>query len=138
MIIIKKIWSKVESISIYFVISVAVAIIEVIIGWRLILIVPDKIILTNTITVIVSAVLHYFLTLTIVFKKKNTYKSLLVYIGTFFVGIILQDSVIWLFYTVLLTMLSDFWQYLVSKAFSLGIPFFAIYYMRSYLYKKIK
>lgn len=120
---------------IYLLCSIITAMIEMVIGWHLINILPD-IVITNTIAILISSAIHYFITLKFAFRQKHTVVSVIIYVGTFIFGIILQDFVISLFYNYILMSAQPLMRYTVSKILSLAIPFVVIYLLRSYLNKK--
>lgn len=130
-----ELFEKYNEILIYLSCSVFTALIEIVIGWNLLKILPN-IIVTNTIAILISSIIHYFITLKFVFKKKNTMGSIIIYGGTFIFGIFLQDFVIDVFYNYILVTAGEFIRYTISKVVSLGIPFIVIYLLRSFLYKK--
>lgn len=121
----------------YFGCSLTTMVMEMAIGWFLLRLLPDRIVLTNTFAVVVSAVVHYLLTLALVFRLKKNYKSAVVYVLTFLLGIVLQNAIIWVFYQHLLENTPAVVRYFASKVFSLGIPFVFLYYLRSKLNSKI-
>lgn len=121
----------------YLCCSVVSALFEAVLGWVLLKLLTNQIVIANTIAIIVGAVLHYFLTLLFVFRKRNNYKSFIIYVSTFLLGIFLQDAVIWFFYYKL-TGMTEVTRYAASKGLSLVIPFYALYYIRSILNEKIK
>ncbi len=112
-------------------------ILEMAMGWFLLRLFPDRIVVTNTFSVVVSAVVHYLLTLALVFRLKKNYKSAVVYVLTFLLGIVLQNAIIWMFYEHLLENTPLVVRYFTSKVFSLSIPFVFLYYLRSKLNSKI-
>lgn len=136
---IKKQIIKHQKILKYLCCSGATALFEVVLGWFLLRLMSQQIVFSNTVSIIAGAIIHYFLTLMFVFKKENSYKSFLVYGISFLIGIFLQDAIIWLFYDMILADQSIMViRYGFSKGLSLVVPFLAIYYIRNFLYKKIK
>lgn len=122
----------------YALCSVAAAVLEMLIGWILLRLIPVSIVVTNTIAIISSSIVHYLLIQNFVFEQKSNIESALVYIISFGIGVLLQDFLIWIVYTKLLQEMSESWRYLFSKGVSLVIPFFALYYIRSKLNEIIK
>lgn len=131
--ILAKLWIKYRRITIYLLCSVISALVESGIGWVILHSFPIHIVIANTLAIICGAVLHYFLTTIFVFKIRKSGASVLVYVITFGLGLLLQDAIIWLLYDRLLANLSDFYRFAFSKAISLAIPFIAIYLVRSRL-----
>ncbi|MGI5936946.1 MAG: GtrA family protein [Oscillospiraceae bacterium] len=127
---------KHRNIVIYFCCSAATAVLESVLGWFFLKLLPAHIVVTNTLAIIIGAVCHYFLTLKLVFRKKSSGMSALIYAATFLLGIVLQDLIIWALYDFFLKELPEGLRYWMSKIASLGLPFFAIYYLRSVLNQK--
>lgn len=134
---IEKLISKYNKVIYYFMCSAFTAVLEVVLGWVLLKIVPFQILITNTIAVMFSALIHYLITLKVVFKKENNYKRVFVYIITFLIGLALQNSVIWICYSKIFDQSNELIRYFVSKMLSLGIPFVVMYKLRSILNEKI-
>lgn len=122
----------------YALCSVATALLETAVGWLLLHLLPYGIVAANTAAIIMGAIAHYFLTLLLVFEKKNNAKSFAVYVVTFLLGLVLQNAIIWAFYEQLLVNQTEILRFVISKGMSLVIPFFLLYYIRSYLNKKIQ
>ena len=99
----------------YLACSVFTAVLETMVGWLLVHMVSCRIVAANTIAVLIGALVHYFITLLMVFEKKNNAKSFLVYIISFVLGLMLQNGIIWLFYEKILFAADDFWKYAFSK-----------------------
>ena len=135
--IVKNEWCKHKKIIIYIICSISSSVVESCIGWLLLQYIIDNIILINTVAIVIGAIIHYILTLRFVFKNRNNLESMVVYGVTFGLGILLQNAVIWLFYDVLLANITEILRFFFSKACSLLIPFYAIYYVRSILNERI-
>ncbi|MBN1891363.1 MAG: GtrA family protein [Clostridiales bacterium] len=131
--VLKTLWEKNGQIIIYLLCSVIAALVESGIGWLLLQVLTFHIVVINTMAIITGAVIHYFLTSIFVFKVKKNVASVIVYVISFGFGILLQNAVIWLLYDVLLKSESQGIRYAVSKALSLAIPFFIVYYVRKKL-----
>jgi putative flippase GtrA len=127
---------KHRNIVVYFCCSAAAAVLESILGWFFLKLLPERIVLTNTAAVLIGAVCHYLLTLKLVFHQRISGLSAIIYAATFVFGIVLQDTIIWLMYDLLLKELPEILRYTLSKTISLGLPFFLIYYLRSALNRK--
>lgn len=122
----------------YAMCSVVTALLETVVGWLMLHLLSYGIVAANTIAIIIGALAHYFLTMLLVFEKKNNAKSFVVYVTTFLFGLVLQNAIIWLFYENLFTNEAEIVRYVFSKGMSLFVPFFLLYYIRSYLNQKIK
>ncbi len=140
---IRDIIKKNKKIIIYFCFSGASALIES--GLLLLLknsipYLHDHIVYANTIAVFISSVFHFIMTSSLVFKVKMNFSSILVYLATFFMGLGIQNLVIWLTYEKLLSHLihNDTLLTLACKICSLASSFFITYFVRSWLNKKLK
>lgn len=121
----------------YLVCSVFTAFLETIAGWLFLHMTSCGIVVANTAAVLMGALVHYFITLLIVFEKRNNAKSFLIYILSFVLGLVLQNAIIWLFYEKILFRAAEFWKYTVSKGMSLVVPFFLLYVIRKRLNERI-
>jgi putative flippase GtrA len=121
----------------YLCFSIITALLETVCGWIILRSFRINIIIANTAAIIISTVLHYFLTLFFVFHKEINYKNIIAYIITFILGILIQNAIIWLFYSIILAGAYEPVRYTISKCLSLAIPFFALYNIRNKLYNRI-
>lgn len=135
---IKNLFNKNKKIIFYFSCSVLSAGFEA--GLLLVFknIVPsfDKnIVYANTAATIISSILHYTLTSKFVFKVKMNWMSAVVYLITFFIGLGIQNGVIWCTYNKLLPQFisNDNLLTLSSKVISLAASFFITYFIRKKL-----
>lgn len=99
-----------------------------------------NIVYANTTAILVSSILHFILTSKLVFRVRMNLSSAVVYIVTFFIGLGIQNGVIWLTYEKLLPHLihNDTILTLICKALSLGASFFITYFIRSFLNARLK
>lgn len=121
----------------YFACSVFTACLETMTGWILLHITSYGIVVANTAAVIFGAIVHYFITLLMVFEKRNNAKSFLVYVFTFILGLVLQNVIIWMLYEKVLFHMDEFLKYILSKGLSLVVPFFLLYFIRMRLNQMI-
>ncbi len=121
----------------YLACSVFTAVLETMIGWLLVHMALCGIVAANTAAVLIGVLVHYFLTLLLVFEKRNNAKSFLAYSISFVLGLALQNVIISLFYEKILCGVADFWKYAVSKGMSLIVPFFLLYVIRKRLNERI-
>lgn len=100
----------------------------------------DKIVVANTISIIVSSIFHYIVTSNYVFKVKKNIYSIVIYVVTFFIGLSIQNFVIWVTYTKLFVTLieNDMILTLLSKVLSLGASFIITYMLRKFLNARLK
>lgn len=91
----------------------------------------------NTISIICGTIFHYLLTSRLVFRVKIHRRSLRIYFGTFFLNLLIANSLIVLFvHATQNTVLPDVLQFLLSKLCSALIPFFFTYFLRKFLFAK--
>lgn len=129
---------KNRSVIIYFCISAIVTILDISIVWILRNIFTIGIISANTIGVVSGSILQYFLVSKYVFFVKYGIPGLLTFIGTFFLGLLLADWIIWFSSESLPHNLNKNLNLLISKGFSIAIPFFVLYGIRKLLFNLIK
>lgn len=133
-----------KKIILYFSCSVASALIEtvflLIFKKVLPLISLNDIVYANTFAVVISSVFHYILTSKLVFKVKMNFASAVVYLVTFFIGLGIQNGVIWITYNKLLNRFieNDTLLTLVCKVISLAASFFITYFIRNELNSMLK
>lgn len=114
--------------------SIFTAVVETVAGYYLKGMFSINIVVANTISIFVGMIIHYVLVSKTVFERDYDLWSIFVYAATFLIGIVLQNAIICVAYEALRFRSIDFIRYVLSKGFSLGIPFFAIYYLRKKLY----
>lgn len=118
----------------YLLCSVFTALIDTVMGWVLIHAFSISIVPANTIGVVISTIIHYFLVTKSVFASRVSLLTCGVYLLTFFLGLALQDTVIWLFYDVLMRNVTEWFRFLFSKGMSLVVSFLVLYKTRQWLY----
>lgn len=137
--ILKELYKKYNMIIKYFLCSVSSSIIDFAILYVL-KGVFDEIVVANTISIIVSSIFHYIVTSNYVFKVKKNIYSIVIYVVTFFIGLSIQNFVIWVTYTKLFVTLieNDMILTLLSKVLSLGASFIITYMLRKFLNARLK
>ena len=88
----------------------------------------SPIVVINSISVILTTVIHYIWTSLKAFNVKLGVSSLSIYLITFAIGLTIQDLIIWLCYDVLGLLL------LISKGISLASSFFILFFLRKTLF----
>lgn len=83
----------------------------------------------NTVGVVSGFVIQYFLTARHVYNKNNI-KSFLVFLWTFFIGLIFANSIVYVFRTYVFAGSDSSLAFLTSKGFSIVLPFFLMYFLR--------
>ena len=133
---------KNSSILVYFFCSGISAVLEygLLFIFKNISVFESNIVYANILAVALSSVLHYIATSVFVFKVRIDYKSLLIYLVTFFMGLGIQSLVLWVTYEKLLCniIINDNILTLVCKTCSLASSFFITYFVRKKLNNIIK
>lgn len=93
-----------------------------------------SIVAANTTGVIVGFLLGYVLTAAYVFQAAKGKMGFVIYFGTFLIGLVLADYLIWLGNTRLFVAFSESVNFLLSKGLSIVVPFFVMYFLRKILY----
>ena len=83
----------------------------------------------NTVGVVTGFIIQYFLTARHVYNKSNT-KSFIVFLWTFAVGLIFANLIVYVFRTFIFDGSDSTIAFLVSKGFSIVLPFFLMYFLR--------
>ncbi len=118
----------------YIFVSLFTAAIEAVIGF---LLMNDKgfhIIGANTFSILIGSTIHYLLISKKVFNKDYNLYTIIIYLSTFILGIVLQNIVIFYSYNQILTFFSPYLRYAGSKFLSIVIPFGVVYSIRKKLY----
>lgn len=91
----------------------------------------------NTIGILFGSVVHYFCVTRSVFRSSVNWKTAAVYISTFLLGIVIQNTVVWTTVRLLGNAVGNDLRYLIAKAVSLVVSFFVMYYIRKYCYRRV-
>ncbi len=83
----------------------------------------------NTVGVVTGFIIQYFLTARHVYNKNNI-KSFIVFLWTFFVGLIFANIIVYVFRTFVFKGADSILAFLTSKGFSIVLPFFLMYFLR--------
>jgi putative flippase GtrA len=119
-----------KALATYFLASATVAVADIALVHVLQAVIPASIVLTNSISVIVTSVVHYIWTSKKAFESAIDIRSAAIYLTTFIIGLSIQDAVVWVcFETMSLSLF-------VSKLASLAVSFFILYGLRKFLYGK--
>lgn len=129
---------KNKSILLYFICSATTAMLETGLLYIFNTAIPplkNHIVIANTIAIFISSGIHYILTSKLVFKVKMNIVSAAAYLVTFFIGLGIQNVVIWFAYEKLLPPLIEQESLLTvgSKILSLAASFFVTYFLRKYI-----
>ena len=118
----------------YFLISCTSMVIDVILVWVLYRKSGVAIVTANTVGVVCGFIVSYKLSTRFVFHVDREGASFIIFFGTFLVGLVLADSLIYWGETSLFAKLSPDIGFLFSKGLSIVLPFFVLYYLRRWLY----
>ena len=111
----------------YFIISCLASIIDLFISYFLFKIANLNYLFACNLGIISGFIFQYFMCIKYVFKKKGFINSFIIYLSTFFLGIILADGTMWISYEEIhLT-------FIISKILSMAVPFFFTYFIRKVL-----
>jgi putative flippase GtrA len=125
---------KIPPLLLYLCFSIIVTVVDISIVWILHRIFSINIIAANTIGVVSGAILHYLLSIKSVFNFDHGISGFIIYFITFLFGLLLADVIIYIGNSYLFNTLTDNFNFLFSKCFSIVIPFFFLYYLRKLLY----
>ncbi len=113
--------------------SIVTTVVDTAIVWILVKM-GISIVAANTTGVIVGFLLGYVLTAAYVFQAAKGKMGFVIYFGTFLIGLVLADYLIWLGNTRLFAVFSESVNFLLSKGLSIVVPFFVMYFLRKILY----
>lgn len=119
-----------EKFLIYISISAFVTIIDVLIS-RVGEFFVDRLI-ANTLGVVTGFIIEYCLASKRVYNSKNM-RTLIIYIFTFFMGLAMANGIVYVCREFLFHNSDSFISFLISKGFSVVIPFFFMYFLRKWL-----
>ncbi|MCR4717269.1 MAG: GtrA family protein [Lachnospiraceae bacterium] len=122
----------------YIAVSLVTAGIETIIGLLVLNLLGYNEVVSNTAGIIVGSLIHYLLVTRKVFDKSVGYKTVLIYISTFFLGVLIQDTVVGFASSFLKKMIDTNLSYVISKFCSLAVSFVINYHIRKFLYSKVE
>lgn len=140
--IVKQIMKGKLAIANYFFYSVIVSVVDTGIVWALVRFSMAHLVTANTIGVVTGFLLHYILASKSVFDTEYGLAGFIIYLGTFLFGLSFANWLIYVSYHYVFTAYVVDLRILLSKGVSIGVPFFAMYYLRKYLFimlnKKLK
>lgn len=118
----------------YGLFSVASTVVDTIAVWLLFNGAGMELVYANTIGIILGFILDFFLSSKFVFNTKYGLRSFLIYLGTFIFGLLLANFLITTSYDFASLYFSEGPAFLISKAVSIVLPFFLLYFVRKGLY----
>jgi putative flippase GtrA len=122
----------------YFIYSVIVALFDTGIVWILVRFTEVHLIAANTIGVLAGFLFHYLLASKSVFNTEYGTGGFIIYLFTFIFGLLLANWLIYMSYHYIFYAYTVNLRILQSKGVSVAVPFFAMYYIRKYLFMKLK
>lgn len=121
----------------YFIISCGTAVIELCIGLLLINLLHLSEVVSNTAGILIGSAIHYVCVTKKVFDRSVDIRTVVIYISTFLLGMLIQNGVVWAVCRLLVGVVGKSVGYTVSKVASLAVSFFVLYGVRKFLYAKV-
>lgn len=121
----------------YFIISCGTAVIELCIGLLLINLLHLSEVISNTAGILIGSAIHYVCVTKKVFDRSVDIRTVVIYISTFLLGMLIQNGVVWAVCRLLEGVVGKSIGYTVSKVASLAVSFFVLYGVRKFLYAKV-
>lgn len=119
---------------IYLLNSIIVTFLDIFIVWIANRYLSFGLVAANTIGVVSGFIVHYILSSRKVFNENYGLLGFLIYFGTFIIGVVLADLLIYVGSEFIFFKLGGNINFLFSKGISLVGPFFIMYYLRKFLY----
>ncbi len=122
----------------YLAISVFVTVIDTAVVWILSMQLSVNLTAANTAGVIVGQIIHYSMASGQVFDMEFGPIGAVIYFGTFVLGLLLANWIITTAFSLSVELLGDHLAFLFAKGCSIVGPFFALYFLRKFLYGLVK
>ncbi len=122
----------------YFSHSVICTAVDVALVWILLKTTALPLVAANTVGVITGFILGFFLDVRLTFLSRYSPLTFAVYLGTFLLGLALADWLILRTYELVRPSVSESLAFLIGKGASVVIPFFALYFLRKFLYGLVR
>lgn len=122
----------------YLAISIFVTVIDTAVVWVLSMYRSVDLTVANTAGVIVGQIIHYALASGQVFDMEFGPIGAVIYFGTFVLGLLLANWIIATAFSLSVGLLGKQLAFLFAKGCSIVIPFFALYFLRKFLYGLVK
>ncbi|BBF42942.1 predicted membrane protein [Lachnospiraceae bacterium KM106-2] len=123
-----------KKLMIYFTNSVLVTILDVCLVYVLYRIGHVNLVVANTIGVVTGFFIDYLLSKKLVFTMNRGRRDFVIYFGTFLIGLVFADCLIYLGNQVLFVSFDPKMNFIMSKGLSVAGPFFLLYLLRFYFY----
>ena len=121
----------------YFIISCGTAVIELCIGLLLINLLHLSEVVSNTAGILIGSAIHYVCVTKKVFDRSVDIRTVVIYISTFLLGMLIQNGVVWAVCRLLDGVVGKTIGYTASRVASLAVSFFVLYGVRKFLYAKV-
>lgn len=131
-------YDKLPPIGKYLLFSVIVTVVDAAISWFLSMRMNIDLQIANSIGIVIGAILHYIMSSGEVFDMKYGIAGGIIFFGTFAIGIFLANWIISVAFSIATSYFLRDFAFLVAKGFSIVIPFFALYFLRKFLYGAVK
>ena len=92
---------------------------------------------SNTAGILIGSAIHYVCVTKKVFDRSVDIRTVVIYISTFLLGMLIQNGVVWAVCRLLVGVVGKSIGYTVSKVASLAVSFFVLYGVRKFLYAKV-
>ena len=127
-------FNRFKNLIIYGTCSVVSTIFDTAVVWIMFHLINLDLAVANTGGIIVGFLFDFFVSSRIVFKTKYSPASFLIYFSTFIVGLFVANFLITYSYDIAILHFSEGISFLISKAVSIVLPFFGLYFIRKGLY----
>lgn len=133
----KRLLEKYHAVITYIFFSCVTAVIELVIGLFFLNVFDFSEVAANTCGIIIGSVVHYICVTKKSFRSDVSIGSAVVYLITFFLGMALQNFVVWLVFGRLENLFNENIVYTIAKGISLAVSFVVLYQIRKLSYKII-
>ena len=122
-------YEQIKKLMFYFTFSCISAVIDFAVSSALFNLLSIHYIIASTIGIIAGFIIHFIMSSKAVFKVSIDTKSFSTYLLTFLIGLILANAVLYISFGIVKL------NFIISKVLSMGLPFFAIYFLRTIAYR---
>ena len=130
---IHQVYQKYQSFILYFTASCLSLVLDLGLAYFLYIGLGMNLVLSNTLGLIAGFLFTYWVS-KYIFHSDHDLEGLFVYLGTFAIGIVLSNLVLYLSNNYLILVLEKKWAFLLAKILSTVLPFFTNYFIRKYLF----
>lgn len=118
--------SKILKLSVvkYFILSCLASVIDFCLSYFSYKVINMNYLFSCNLGIFAGMIFHYSTSMKYIFKADDTIKSLITYLITFFLGLMLANGTMWVSYKLI------YFSFFISKVLSMGVPFFAMYFVR--------